>query len=195
MPYTKIKHNKGTTTLTRVEDRSQQDSIEQTLTSHDDPRPEFVEALQALTAWVVDVCDLPDDYDEGMRITGVSLSPGEYGGCVVTALKKVSGANAPVVINTPHVPETPTSDEAPCLPPNVIEMLATLEDEADKFWRGERAQAELFDAPAGGVEITEPYEPAPTDEATISINGGPQVPMSAVRSALDVLKKRKRGDA
>lgn len=187
MPYTKIKHNKGTTTLTRVEDRTAKESIEQTLTSHDDPRPEFVTALQALTAWVVDVCDLPDDYDHDMRITGVSLSPGEYGGCVVTALKKVSGANAPVVINTPHVPETPTSDESPCLPPPVCAMIATLEEEADKFWRGQRAQAEMFDGPACGVEITEPYE-----GTTVSINGGPEIPVEAITSAANALR---RGDA
>lgn len=190
MPYTKIKHNKGTTTLTRVEDRSQQESIEQTLTSHDDPRPEFVTALQALTAWVVDVCDLPADYAEDMRITGVSLSPGEYGGCVVTALKSVSGANAPVVINTPHVPETPTSENGPSLPAAVCEMLASLEGEADKFWRGERAQAELFDAPAGGVEITEPYAPPAGATATLSVNGGPAVDLddeAAVREALTPL--------
>lgn len=236
MPYTKIKHNKGTVTLTRVEDRSTTDSVEQTLTSHDDPRPEFATGLQALTSWVVRICQLPLDYADGMRITGVSLSAGEYGGVVVTALKSVDGATAPVVINTPHVPETPTSDAGPCLPRDTIQLLETLEVEADKFWRGERAQADMFDPPpAGGVTITEPYEPsaaealvtdkayqqratanalelldrhdsmagarksdidvhqplAKGDEATISINGGPDVPLSVVRLALKVLKERK----
>lgn len=189
MPYTKIKHNKGTTTLTRVEDRSQQESIEQTLTSHDDPRPAFVEALQALTAYVVRVCELPRGYAEDMRITGVSLSPGEYGGCVVTALKSVSGANAPVVINTPHVPEVATSDNGPCLPPWACEMLATLEAEADRFWKGERAQVEMF-TESGEVQITEPYTPPNGSTATLSVNGGPAVDLddeAAVREALTPL--------
>lgn len=145
MPYTKIKHSKGTTTLTRVEDRSSTDSVEQTLTSHDPPRPEFVTALQALTAWVVRICELPINYADGMTITGVSLTLGEYGGCVVTALKKVDGANAPVVINTPHVPETPTSENGPALVSSTIQLLSALEDEADKFWRGERAQLDAFE--------------------------------------------------
>ncbi len=79
-----------------------------------------------------------------MTITSVSLSAGDYGGIVVTALKKVSSAHAPVVINSPHTPETPTSEGGPELPSYVRTLIGTLEDEAQKFWSGERAQQELF---------------------------------------------------
>lgn len=202
MPFTKIKHNKGTTTLTRVEDRSANDVVEQTLTSSDDPRPEFVNALQALTSWVVRICDLPIDYANEMRITGVSLSLGEYGGCVVTALKKVSGANSPVVINTPHVPETPTSEAGPCLPPSTVSLLESLDAEAERFWKGERAQSEMFPASeSGAAELVnnEDYQARAAENlrenldrhdarATISVNGGPSVDMADEAAVMDLLQ-------
>lgn len=146
MPYAKIKYSvaKGVA-LTRVEDRANVDSIESTLTSHELPRPEFVAALNALTAWVVQCCELPSTYAEDMSVVGVTLSLGEHGGCVVTALRKVRGASSPVVINTPHVPSVPTSDGGPALPPTVNALLIQLEAEADRFWTGERAQADLFE--------------------------------------------------
>lgn len=146
MPFTKIKHSKGTTTFTRVEDRANKDSVEQTLTSHETPRPEFNTALQALTSWVVRICELPIDYATDMTVTGVSISVGEYGGCVVTALKKVADANSPVVINTPHVPATATSENGPEMPPSTVQLVDVLEEEALRFWNGERAQVELFDS-------------------------------------------------
>lgn len=195
MPFSKIKHSKGATTLTRVEDRSNTDSIEQTLTSYETPRPEFVTAMQALTSWVVRICELPINYAEGMTIIGVSVSLGEYGGCVVTALKKVAGANAPVVINTPHVPETATSDAGPELPPETVRLLNELDDEALKFWNGERAQKDLFDTPA--IE-NEAYQAAATENlremlerdgarATMSVNGGPQIDMADEAAVMDAL--------
>lgn len=155
MPYTKIKYSprKGTVSLTRVEDRGDEDSIESTLTSHESPRPEFVDALQALTPWLLNVCELPESYSEGLSVTGVSLTLGEYGGCVVTALKGVRSANAPVVLNSPHVPAQPTSEGGPSLPANAKAALDHLEEEAERFWRGERSQGELF--PSGvKVEVT-----------------------------------------
>lgn len=177
MPFSKIKHSKGATTLTRVEDRSNTDSIEQTLTSYETPRPEFITAMQALTSWVIRICDLPIDYADGMTITGVSVSLGEYGGCVVTALKKVVGANAPVVINTPHVPELATSESGPELPPEAVRLLNELDDEALKFWNGERAQKDLFETPEKGSE----------SKATISVNGGPQIDMDDKAAVMDAL--------
>jgi hypothetical protein len=163
MPYTKIKHGPKGTTLTRVEDRANEDSVESTLTSHELPRPEFITALNALSAWVVRCCELPIDYADGMTVVGVTLSLGEYGGCVVTALRKVSGASSPVVINTPHVPSEPTSDGGHSLPASVQTLLTELEAEADRFWNGQRAQATLFDDIQSDLERHRKLEPAVMD--------------------------------
>lgn len=174
MPYTKIKHGPKGTTLTRVEDRANEDSVESTLTSHELPRPEFVAALQALQAWVLEVCELPTDYAAGMTVVGVSISLGEHGGCVVTALKQVSAAASPVVINSPHVPAVATRDGGGSLPRRVVEMLEALELEAERFWKGQRAQADLFEAPpadavAAAIDRMRPDPDSGIESVTLSV--------------------------
>ena len=186
MPYTKIKHGPKGTSLTRVEDRSNQDSIESTMTSHELPRPEFIAALQALGSWVIDVCELPPSYEEGLTVTGVSISLGEYGGCVVTALKQVSGAAAPVGINSPHVPAVATRDGGGALPKRGVGMLEQLESEAERFWKGERAQAELFDA----IDRLRPDADSSIDSVTLSVH----TPGQPTRS-VTLPKRAKKGGA
>jgi hypothetical protein len=74
------------------------------------------------------------------------------------------------------------------LPETTLRQLAALEEEADKFWRGDRAQADLFDGPvAHGVEITEPYQPAEGVTATVSVNGGPAVDLDDIAAVHEAL--------
>lgn len=155
--FRKIRYNKGQVTLTRIDDRSVTDSIEQTLTSSESPRPEFGKALHALTDWVLEICDLPAAFRHGLSITGCTMTLGVAGGIVVTAQKKVSGSNAPMMIHTPHVPEEPMTKDGPALPDSVREVVTRLEREAQRFWDGDRAQAGLF-------QDAQPYRDGPADD-------------------------------
>lgn len=144
--FTKIKHKAGETIL-EWQDANQKQSVLHTLNSHEDPRPEFITALQALTSVVLQVCGLPLNYADDMKILGVSLTEHDTMGlgCVITATKKLSGVNAPLVLNTPHCTETSGNGQnAGGLPDSAVALLEHLVDEAHLYRQGERAQADLF---------------------------------------------------
>jgi hypothetical protein len=150
--FRKIKHSRGSTVLTWVSEirgEASRGNTETTLTSGDTPRPEFINALQAFSAHVLDVCELPDSWADGLTVCGVSISENDSQGVgiVVTAVKKVAGANAPVVINTPHLAEQ--SEHGPALCREALDAINLLLEEADRFRKGERAQAELFPSVTG----------------------------------------------
>jgi len=120
-----------------------------TLTSKDKPRPEFDQALHRLIPHVIDICELPKPYKQGMEISGVSYSYGgddETMGATITALKTLAATNAPLVLNTPHKPSAPYSegaDKSNCLTGEAVEHLEGVIIEAEKFINGDRAQGEL----------------------------------------------------
>lgn len=112
------------------------------------PRPEMALALQALVPDVLDICELPDDYAGGMTVASVSLSYGgdaETMGAVITALKALVGARAPLVLNTPHLPSASYSDgDEPTLGGETVAKLLDVEGEAFLYVDGDRAQGSLF---------------------------------------------------
>ena len=141
--FTKIKYKQGELTL-EWQDGDDQETVVHSMTSSDDPRPEFHTALQALTAHVLTSCQLPLDYADEMKIIGVALSENDHQGrgVVVTAVKKLPGLKAPLVINTPHMTEA-EGDQPGALHQASIELVETLSEEARLFRKGERAQQEL----------------------------------------------------
>lgn len=144
--FTKIKHKAGETIL-EWQDSSEKQSVLHTLSSHEDPRQEFVTALQALTSIVLNICGLPLNYADEMKVLGVTLTEHEAmgAGCVITVTKKLAGVNAPLVINTPHCTETSgNGQDAGGLPNSAIALLEHLVDEAHRYRAGERAQTDLF---------------------------------------------------
>lgn len=150
MSFTKIKHAKGQTVL-EWEDSGPRQSVVHSLSSHDAPRPELLSALAALERFVLDICELPLTYGEDLTIQSVSLSAHDAlgMGVVVTALKKLAAAQSPLVLNTPFVSETASAEGAPRLPRYMVDLIGTLELEAERFRQGERAQQALaLDAPA-----------------------------------------------
>jgi len=114
----------------------------------DDPRPEFRETMTSLIPPVLELLELPADYDEGMTATGISLSWTEgIMGAVVTLQKEIAGAHAPVVINTPHLPEAPYgegADDSCLLSGELVDGLRDCMREAEAYIRGQRAQMDLF---------------------------------------------------
>jgi hypothetical protein len=147
--YTKIKlTDKGTKVHLAWEEGDTTPRDERTLTSADDPRPELRERLADLVPGVLEICELPEDYRRGMSVSGVSLSYSDDGvmGATIIASKSLETARAPLNLVTPHLPVAPYSEsdiEAPVLPPHVVDALAALEDEANLYRDGDRAQARL----------------------------------------------------
>jgi hypothetical protein len=147
--FTKIKHKAGETILEWT-DSSEHESVVHSLRSHEDPRPEFLTALQALTSVVLSLCELPLDYGTDLKITGVTITDHETlgRGTVITALKKLTRSQAPLVLNTPHITETGSHENAPTLFGRELDLLEQLQEEASRYLKGERAQQSLFDQKA-----------------------------------------------
>lgn len=148
MRLRKIKHKAGKTEIhwtTTVEDTG--DETKSELTSFDDPEPEFVTAMEALAADVLEICELPDDYTIGMDVTGLSLSytDDDRMGATITALKGLEEANSPLVINTPHLPEIDFDDPNPQMTPGMERRVDDLIERAKRFIGGKRAQKDMFD--------------------------------------------------
>jgi hypothetical protein len=155
MPFTKIKYSQKDGVTLEWQDSELRQSIEHRLVSSQDPRPEFHAALQEFNRFVRQLLDLPMSWETGLTIQSVSISQSDAQGrgLVVTALKRLSGCNAPLVLNTPHLPETASSEDGPALPAFAIRMLDALEEEAAKYRAGERAQGDLFAAKQGSIEL------------------------------------------
>lgn len=151
MDFTKIKFDGSKVRIEyQVERKDGGDADEYAMHSADKPLPEFDSALQALASDVVTICELVSSDVERLKVRGVTLTHtnGILGACI-TALKTLKSSNAPLVINTPHLPMEPYSDgddQAPTMPSGMAERLAALEVQADRYLAGERAQASLFEA-------------------------------------------------
>ena len=136
--------------------RTGADPDEISLVCADPPRLELVAALQALAADVVAIGELrPSDRDL-LTVRGVTCTwKDDVLGAVITALKALETANAPLVLNTPHLPEKPYSgnpgDPNPVLPPGAATRVRTLLTEAERYLAGDRAQGRLFTPPDAGV--------------------------------------------
>jgi hypothetical protein len=111
------------------------------------PREEFCMALAALVPHVLDILclELGESHDwlVGIRICGVSFSwPQDVMGATVTATVDLPTANAPLVINTPHLTAEliNESSEAPLMSQGMATALRVLIDEAQRYLAGHRAQ-------------------------------------------------------
>lgn len=116
----------------------------------DDPKPEFKVALQALSEDVIKMCELPEDYQKRIMVTGVSFSyggEGEIMGATIISQMSLNHSNVNLNLNTPPKPSKPYSeggDRAQCLSEDCVERLGDLMREAEDYVNGIRAQGELF---------------------------------------------------
>lgn len=144
--FTKIKHKDGETVL-EWKDTDAKQSVVHSLSSHDEPRPEFHAALQGLVEAVLLICDLPEYYRADLKVSGVTLTKHDTmgRGCTITALKKLPNVNAPLVINTPFCTETGGDGVSPGgLHPGEVQLLEDLITEAERYRKGDRAQQDMF---------------------------------------------------
>lgn len=132
------------------------------LTSSARPAPAFTGAMRRFVPIVLSLLELPDSYDDGLQVTGISLNVEENDGrrgVVITSQKKLEAANAPLVLNTPHLRE-PVKDEEVDQPgffPDEMEDAIThAERAASEYLEGKRAQGDLFGKGADGAEERTP---------------------------------------
>ena len=159
-----------------------QDGTEQhdhELTCADAPKPSFDVALQALLEDVLMITQHDATYGEGMRVRSVSLSLSEktgVRGAVVTALKPLDIANAPLALHTPHLVSEGASDDeggadakpndkTGIMPAGMWDRIEELETEAWSYLAGNRAPKAQTEMP-----LETPKEPAkPTRRAKTSM--------------------------
>ncbi|HEX8030314.1 MAG TPA: hypothetical protein VF491_17690 [Vicinamibacterales bacterium] len=146
--FTKIKYDGSKVRLEYEVVREAGDPDEFTLFCADPPAREFAEAIAALADDVIAICELSPSDVTKVRVRGVTLtySHDVLGACI-TALKTLKTADAPLVINTPHLPEVPYSegnDAAPTLAGGTVARLHALIDQAERYLNGDRAQGSLL---------------------------------------------------
>ncbi|HAP66893.1 MAG TPA: hypothetical protein DCQ99_03570 [Nitrospinae bacterium] len=123
---------------------------EYSLTSIDKPLPSFSTALQGLAQSVVDICELPEQDDNYIIVTGVSFSHGgekQIMGAVISAQKKLKKTDAPLILNTPHKIADfygETGSKQQLLDDDTIGQLYSVIEEAEKYIAGERQQVDFF---------------------------------------------------
>lgn len=129
------------------------------MSSADQPAEELTAALVALRPRVAEICQLPEAYCADMEIRGASFSYGGEGrvmGATITALKPVTTANAPLVLNTPHLASdsyTEDGEADKALSTAAIGALENLHVEALRYVDGHRAQRDLFAPPIGKPSV------------------------------------------
>src|SRR5689334_6955796 len=98
MKFKKIKYNGEKVMLLWTTSTVGQE-VEHTLTSTQPPHPSFVNTLELFVDDVLDLLELDDEYRHGFRVIGLTLTTQDDGrrGLVVTCLKSLEGAQAPLV--------------------------------------------------------------------------------------------------
>lgn len=102
---------------------------------------------------------MPSDQASQVSVKGVTVTwTNEVMGAVITACKSLKSANAPLVLNTPHLPSEAysgqDSDPNPTLPGDTVMRIRRVLEQAGLYLDGSRAQGNLLaplppaDAPA-----------------------------------------------
>ena len=151
MRFQKIKYSKGRVKIEyELRNKIKKDWDQLLLVCSDEPKPEFQTALQVLSEDVIKMCELPEDYQKRIMVTGVSFSYGgddEIMGATIISQMALNHSNINLNLNTPHKPSEPYSeggDASQCLSADCIEHLTSLMLEAEDYVNGNRAQGELF---------------------------------------------------
>ena len=138
----------------------------------EEARPELGAAMSGLVGPCLELLELPEWYGDGLRASGLSLSYADgVMGATVTLQKTLKDAPAPLIMNTPHLPQEPYSDGGACLPGELSDAIELVVDEAKRYLQGERRQMDLFDPGAAANDAaSEPGDVLVTaDETRVSI--------------------------
>ncbi len=216
MRFKDIKVNSDGVELDRVDKLPDGTELTQKLKNATPPLASMRAALQAFGGYAVGLVGV-SDWADSINVTSVHLSEEpktSRRGLIVTFTRRIERAkNRTVVINTPLM-HAPTGDEEGVNPGTferpVLDMIRDVENEATRYWNGEREQGEMFSrsesggdkAPAAGTddvskrranrpprnagtpnEVVNPDKTkAPTDEQTrkLLLAAGRDVPIDAI---------------
>jgi len=122
------------------------DPDEYSLHCADLPLVAFREAVRALVDDVCVICEFPSSEASKVKVLGCSLTYKDgVLGAVLTATKDLMTCPAPLILNTPHLPEKPYGDGGGAvLPANTVRRVRALCVEAERYLDGDREQGSLF---------------------------------------------------
>lgn len=123
-----------------------------TLDSSEKPRPELYDAMKNLASHVASLLEIETlNLDHRIKPTLVKYAYDNNGmmSAVIESNFSIPLAGAHVVIRTPSKQEPfdpeKNTDEKKYLFPNTVDALRKVQDEAELYIKGERAQGSLFD--------------------------------------------------
>ena len=128
----------------------------------DNPLPTFGPSLDALAPLVCELCELPNDYKDGLTVSGLTLCESGKVECVtIVAKKEIAGNSRPFNIATPLIPiDQPEEGEGSHLTIAQAILVETAVEEARKYIRGERSQGQMKLSPeAEETEVEGDEEP------------------------------------
>jgi hypothetical protein len=149
---TKVKHQGNQWLIVfEIVRQDGQDNDQHSVKCGDAPHPDFIEAMEALPPCLAKEAEIPNGvkWCADVEVTGVSVSwSQDTMGAVLTGKKPLKYANAPLIINTPHKPESPYSDgdemaKDMCLAGTTAKAIWLVMEEALAYVDGKRAQQRL----------------------------------------------------
>jgi hypothetical protein len=122
------------------------DPDEYSLQCADLPLVDFRNALRALVDDVCVICEFPTSEASKVKVLGCSITYKDgILGAVLTATKDLMTSPAPLILNTPHLPEKPYGESGgSMLPANTVRRVRALCVEAQRYLDGDREQGSLF---------------------------------------------------
>jgi hypothetical protein len=151
MRFKKIKMTKEGKIQMEYEIKNQKGGMDEfSFSCAEEPKSSFVVALSDLRQDVLGMCELPDDYLDRIRVSGISFSYGgenETMGAVIIASMILHQSNTSLNLNTPHKIEEfygETGDKLQLLNEPCVGRIKTLIFEAGDYVKGIRAQRNLF---------------------------------------------------
>ena len=198
-----------------VIERGKDGSERHVLECADAPKPELLEALQALAVPALKECEVirvPDhdlfasmekilgpeaveehrallrrfsEAEAEATVRSVSFSWSlDIMGASICLLVALDHADQTLVLNTPHKPSQPYSGETGhTLPEGMVEKLERLHVLVERYIDGDRVRQQ--------TDLFEDQDSPKDNGCTLSVNGGPHVPLATVRRALAVIKGKK----
>lgn len=153
MRFQNIKVTDAGVELERIEKGNDGSVTKTEFSNPSKPLPPFTRAMQAFAGYSVDLIGAAAWHEE-VKVSSIHLSEepkSNRRGLIVTFTRRIERAkNRVVFVNTPlmHAPVDDQEGTNPgTFPVKVADMIHDLEDEATKYWNGEREQTEIFAAP------------------------------------------------
>lgn len=158
MRFTKIKCNEDGVELAWTLVDANGATTTSTYSSKEKPAPELPAALEAFKPFVMELCELPDRWRDGLVVTTLSLTEikeGNRRGINVSVKRAVERANgAAISITTPlmkSATENTTTDKGVFFD-DIAKLIIAAENAAVAYHNGERMQGEIFQKAEEGTD-------------------------------------------